>query len=199
VAVRGALLIFCRDGILRLEEMEANGPLKIAVLGAESTGKTWLCENLAAHFGALWVPEYARDYFNGSSIYNYTQRDLLAIAREQLEMERRVAQKSPGLLICDTSLITLKIWAQLEFAVVPLFIEEEVKRSNYHHYFITDNEIEWVQDDLRQNKFSRDLILELNIREVEALGATYHIISGRKEERLNNAVVLVEGMISAEL
>jgi nicotinamide riboside kinase len=114
-------------------------------------------------------------------------------------MERRVAQKSPGLLICDTSLITLKIWAQLEFAVVPLFIEEEVKRSNYHHYFITDNEIEWVQDDLRQNKFSRDLILELNIREVEALGATYHIISGRKEERLNNAVVLVEGMISAEL
>jgi nicotinamide riboside kinase len=199
VAVRGALFIFCRDGFLWLEKMEAKGSLKIAVIGAESTGKTWLCENLAAHFGALWVPEYARDYFNGSSILNYTQRDLLAIAREQLKMERRMAEKSPELLICDTSLITLKIWAELEFAAVPLFIEEEVKKSNYHHYFITDNEIEWVKDDLRQNKFSREQILELNIREVEALGTSYSIISGRSEERLQNAVRLVEKLKAADL
>ena len=35
-------------------------PQLICLLGAECTGKTTLTQALAAHYGALWVPEYLR-------------------------------------------------------------------------------------------------------------------------------------------
>ena len=34
--------------------------LRVVVFGPESTGKTTLCKDLAAHYKTLWVPEFAR-------------------------------------------------------------------------------------------------------------------------------------------
>ena len=36
--------------------------LKIVLFGPESTGKTTLAKQLAAHFNTEWVPEYMRTY-----------------------------------------------------------------------------------------------------------------------------------------
>src|SRR5438105_15460655 len=35
---------------------------RVAIVGAESTGKTTLAEELARHFDTVWVPEYGREY-----------------------------------------------------------------------------------------------------------------------------------------
>ena len=35
---------------------------RIAITGPESTGKSMLAEELAAHYETVWVPEYAREY-----------------------------------------------------------------------------------------------------------------------------------------
>ena len=35
---------------------------RVAIVGAESTGKTTLAQQLAEHFGTVWVPEYGREY-----------------------------------------------------------------------------------------------------------------------------------------
>lgn len=35
---------------------------RVAILGAESTGKTTLARMLALHFNTVWVEEYARNY-----------------------------------------------------------------------------------------------------------------------------------------
>ena len=60
---------------------------RIGIIGAESTGKTALCEALANHYNTVWVPEYARKYFNDSEIYNYSLEDLVKIAHRQLVLE----------------------------------------------------------------------------------------------------------------
>jgi hypothetical protein len=39
-----------------------SGPLRIGLIGAESTGKTTLAAQLARATGGLWVPEYLRDF-----------------------------------------------------------------------------------------------------------------------------------------
>lgn len=59
---------------------------KIVILGPESTGKSTLCEQLAAHFKSRWVPEYARTYLEGTgNVYAY--EDLWEIAKGQMEAE----------------------------------------------------------------------------------------------------------------
>src|SRR5207237_9711620 len=35
---------------------------RVAIVGAESTGKTTLAEKLARYFQTVWVPEYGREY-----------------------------------------------------------------------------------------------------------------------------------------
>ncbi|MFS2019786.1 AAA family ATPase, partial [Massilia sp. CT11-108] len=35
---------------------------RVALLGAESTGKSTLAQALAARYGTLWVPEYLREF-----------------------------------------------------------------------------------------------------------------------------------------
>ena len=172
--------------------MAQNGILKIAVIGAESSGKSWLCEALAAHYKTVWVPEYARAYFNDSDIYNYTQDDLVIIAKEQLKQEQQFIQKANRFLFCDTTLITLKIWAELEFKTIPDFIATHLPNTHYDHYFVMDNQMPWVEDKLRLNKFSREMLLTMNLAEVKLLNAPYTLITGLDNERLEQAIEVVD-------
>jgi NadR type nicotinamide-nucleotide adenylyltransferase len=153
--------------------MSASGIIRVGVLGAESTGKTWLCEKLAEHYNTVWVPEYAREYFHDSDIYNYTLDDLVKIAAMQLEMEAQAEKKANRLMFCDTTLITLKIWAELEFMSCPASISGSMDDNTHHLYLITDNDIEWAPDHLRQNKHSRALLKEMNEREVRKTGKPF--------------------------
>ena len=173
------------------------GIIRIAILGAESTGKTWLCERLAAHYNTQWVPEYAREYFHDSDIYNYTIKDLENIARKQIEMEETAAKKANRILFCDTTLITLKIWAELEFETCPPSITGCMDGDRYDLYLVTENDVEWESDALRQNKHSRELLKEMNIREVNYTGKPFIIITGKGEERLEAAVEAVNSLLTS--
>lgn len=172
--------------------MEKSGIIKIAVIGAESTGKSELCAALSKYYNTVWVPEYAREYFNDSDIYNYTLEDLVIIAQKQIALENELIKKAKRFLFCDTTLITLKIWAELEFKKTPDFICDKLHKIKYDHYFITDNDMPWQQDELRQNKFSRDMILRMNKNEVNDLNASFSIISGMNEERAKNAIKIID-------
>lgn len=176
--------------------METGSNIKIGIVGAESTGKSWLCEALAKHYTTVWVPEYAREYFNDSDIYNYTLEDLVIIAKKQLELEEEAMPKANRFLFCDTTLITLKIWAELEFQTTPLFIEEKLAQETYHHYFITDNGIPWEEDPLRLNKHSRDLLFSMNEEEVKKSGISYTVISGKEGERLEQAIKVMDAFLA---
>lgn len=59
-----------------------NSIKKIVVIGPESTGKSTLCEQLAAHFNTAWCPEYARAYLNENG-KEYSYNDLLKIAESR--------------------------------------------------------------------------------------------------------------------
>lgn len=177
--------------------MEKNSLLKIGVVGAESTGKSELCEQLAAHFKTLWVPEYAREYFHHSSIYQYTLHDLEKILAQQVTWETEYATKANKLLFCDTTAITLKIWAELEFSSCPQTIEDAVREVPYDFYLICNNDVDWQADPLRQNKFSRDLIYQMNLAEVIKTKTPYEIIKGTKELRRSRAIEAIEKRLSA--
>jgi nicotinamide riboside kinase len=65
---------------------------KIVIIGPESTGKSTLCEKLAAHYQTQWCPEFAREYLleHGTG---YSYDDLLIIAKGQLALEDRYSRE----------------------------------------------------------------------------------------------------------
>jgi len=162
---------------------------KIAVLGAESTGKTWLSEKLAEHFQTACVPEYARIYLEGKDLDAITSDDLVVMAEGQLALENKLLSQAQHFLFCDTSLVTLKIWAQLDFKKVPQQIESSLRQSQYDYCLITNNELNWVYDPLRKNLHDRDMIMDMNIAEVRKAGWPFSIVSGRGEDRLASALL----------
>lgn len=91
-----------------------SGPVRIAVFGTESTGKTMLTQKLAAHFGEPWSAEYAREFWDthGGTII---AADLDAIGRGQIANEEAAAAMARRVVFCDTDLLTCTLWNDLLF------------------------------------------------------------------------------------
>ncbi len=131
---------------------------KIVVIGPESTGKSWLCENLAAHFNTNWVKEYAREYFltNGNA---YTLNDLDIIAKGQMDAENKLvglmhnsfedADTCKPLFI-DTDLYVMKVWSEFVFNQCSYNILNGIVNHHYDLYLLCKPDIPWVSDELRE-------------------------------------------------
>lgn len=166
---------------------------KIAVLGAESTGKTELCQQLARHYNTTWVREFARDYFDVHDINHYGTDDLDAIARGQLMLEEQALAAANRLLICDTTLITIKIWSAYQFNKVSDFITSSIRPHDYDLYLICNNDVPWTADPQRRNPELRDHLLKWNMHELIKLNCDYHLVEGFGREKLEHAIRLIDG------
>ena len=111
-------------------------PKKIVVIGPESTGKSTLCEQLAAKFNTIWVPEFARQYLLSlGRPYHYD--DLLIIAKGQLEQEDRlVASLKNALIFIDTDMYVMKVWCEFVFGKCHSFILDEIVKRKYDAYLL---------------------------------------------------------------
>ena len=180
-----------------MEKTAGNTIKKIAILGAESTGKSMLCEQLAKHYNTVFVPEYARTYFDKHDINNYNTNDLETIATKQLELEKEYQKKSNQLLFCDTALITVKIWSMHKFNEVSKFITSSIKSTDYDLYLVLNNDVKWVADSQRRNEDLREHLLKWNEHELQKLNVDYKIVSGLGEERFKSAVQLIDEAFKA--
>ncbi|MGV3538745.1 MAG: AAA family ATPase [Rufibacter sp.] len=165
--------------------------LKIAVTGPESTGKSTLSQQLAQHYGAPWVPEYAREYLDLLG-RPYEAHDLEEIAKGQLERWQQAAAENPPLLFLDTELLVLKIWSEHAYGVCAPFILEQLKKQTVDLYLLSDIDLPWEPDPLREHPHLRQFFFDWYKRELEVMGVPYVVISGSAEERLLNAVEAVE-------
>ena len=165
---------------------------RVVIIGPESTGKTVLCEQLAKHYNTVYVPEYARTYFEEHDINNYTTDDLEVIAKKQLELEKEYLLKANGFLFCDTSLITIKIWSTHKFNKVPGFITKSIKDNDYDLSLITNNDVPWTPDPQRRHEDLREHLFKWNRHELQKLNVDYKIITGTGEERFKNTILLIE-------
>jgi NadR type nicotinamide-nucleotide adenylyltransferase len=169
---------------------------KIALLGAESTGKSGLCEALALHYGGAWVPEFARDYLEKLEV-PYTLEDILFCAEMQVREEDRIAREAKQFLFCDTELINFKVWSSDIFQTVPQWIEEKIQERRYDFYLLTANDTPFIPDAVRTNPHRREFLFDWYQRELEHYGFEYAIVSGQGKTRLLNAIAALEKKFSA--
>ena len=122
---------------------------KIVIIGPESTGKSTLCEGLAAHFHTGWVREYAREYLEEHGM-GYDYSTLNTIARGQLALEDEGAAQADGLLFIDTDLYVIKVWSEYVFGRCEAWVLDEIVRRKYDGYLLANTDLPWAHDPLRE-------------------------------------------------
>lgn len=126
-----------------------NLPLRIAVYGPESTGKSELAAKLAARFRAPLVAEYARERWEAQGGLGLD--DMLPVAQEQWRREDAAAQAAGRLVICDTEALTTMLWSDLLYGTTP----DELRRGaekrcrNYALYLLLDIDVPFAADPQR--------------------------------------------------
>jgi NadR type nicotinamide-nucleotide adenylyltransferase len=164
---------------------------RIAITGPECSGKTTLAEALAAHYGTLWVPEYAREYLAALG-RPYRFEDIGAIARGQLEREARYAVRARRFLFCDTEAIVAKIWSEFRFQRCDPWIIAALENRAYALYLLTDIDLPWEDDPLREHPTRRATLFRRYHRELIARKLPFEVISGSRGARLRRAVRALE-------
>ena len=165
--------------------------IKIALYGPESTGKTTLAQQLAAHFGANWVAEYAREYLQNK--WDATQEicapeDLLPIAMGQVALENEALKTATDFVFCDTTLLVTKVYSEMYYQFCDPSLDKAARKHKYDLFFLTDVDVPWEADDLRDRPQERETALAQFEAALLANQKPYLRLSGNKEERLATAI-----------
>ncbi len=164
----------------------------IALVGPESTGKTTLARDLAAHFSGVFLPEYARAYLHG---VNYTEEDVHIVAHEQLAREVDFVRASPLVGIFDTDGVVLRVWFSERYKYVPAYIKRHIETQTSRKYLLTYPDLQWEFDPRRESQFDRIRLFDVYERTLSAQGMAYEIVRGQGEERIANALKAVAWLL----
>lgn len=167
---------------------------KIAVVGPESTGKSTISAQLAAHYNTVWVPEFAREYC-AALTEPCTWDDEINMFRGQLALEETFLPLANRILICDTTFITVKIWSDHMFGKSPREVIDELPKRPYDLYLLMNIDLPWEEDPLRNFPDLREHFMEVWHKELGALNAEYQLISGSDSERLRSAIEVIDSFL----
>lgn len=170
--------------------MAAKKPLRIALTGPESTGKSILCRQLADYFNEPWVPEYSREYLaNLDDVYNFN--DILMIARGQFEKEQKLLKYAGEYLFCDTDFTVTHVWSMVKYGKSHKWIEEMAIKHPYDMTLLCNIDLPWEYDPLRENPDNRDYLFNLYLVELQNRRAPFSIVSGKNDNRFYNALEIL--------
>src|SRR5215471_442917 len=184
---------------------------KVVTIGPESTGKSFLCEQLAKHYNTEWCPEYAREYLltHGTK---YGFDDLLTIAKGQIELEEqfeskvqsrysphasRLTHDASNLLFIDTDMYVMKVWCEVVFGKIHPWILKQISKRKYDLYLLCDVDLPWTQDGLREypDLETREKLFHIYKTILQNQSTPWVIIHGNTEERISTAVAAVDQLL----
>ncbi len=170
--------------------------LKIAVVGPESTGKSTMAQYLAKTLNSSYVPEYAR-YYCKNLQNEYTLQDETNMFYGQIALEEAISsQVKNNILICDTTILTVKIWCDHLFSHTPPEVLNEIESRKYDVYLLMDIDLPWEDDPLRDFPKEREHFMDIWKKELKDRKASYSVISGLGDERLQNGLTVCQKFMS---
>ncbi|MDT0678438.1 ATP-binding protein [Autumnicola musiva] len=188
-----------------MEEKLAQRPsscIKIVLFGPESSGKTTLASQLAAHYNAPLVKEYMREYLQkkwDEKREICQLEDLIPVAEGQMKLENDLAGRAGNLMICDTNLMELKVYSEAYYeGYCDRKLLKHALNNHYSSYFLTYIDTPWKPDDLRDKPDDRIGMFNRFRAALEEHNKPYVILKGNKEERFKRAVSIIDNKLKIQ-
>lgn len=170
--------------------------IKVVITGVECSGKSTLAEELAEACQATLIPEYSRHFLSQLN-RPYEKSDLISIALGQQKSEEKV--KEEDLVICDTSLLVLKIWSLVKYNSVHPWITVLLQDDQPDLYILPDCNIPFEPDLYREshdNSYdARPELRQRYIDELNRIDIPWISVTGSPEQRLAQAMKRVNALI----
>nr|WP_315258317.1 ATP-binding protein [uncultured Duganella sp.] len=162
-------------------------PLRIAILGTASSGKTTLAAALAERHHTLWVPEYLREFVDTAGRVP-VEADQIHIARTQLAREATAAASARTYLFCDTSPLMTAVYSRHYFGGIDAELALLADAHDYALTLVTAPDIPWIADGLQRESETVSVTINRMLHEeLSARGIPFVPISGSVEQRVAQA------------
>jgi nicotinamide riboside kinase len=166
---------------------------RVVVVGAESTGKTTLAQDLSAALSAPWVPEYGREYTYEKLAREggpdaqmerlvWTSADFVAIARAQNALEARAA--TGPLLICDTDAFATAIWHERYLGTRSAEVEALAIATPSLYLLTHHDDVAFESDEIRDGERFRAWMTETFAERLRASPHRVVVVRGSREARV---------------
>jgi nicotinamide riboside kinase len=148
---------------------------RIALLGAESTGKTRLAEGLAA-----WCAAAGRPPRPGEQ---------LAIARAQERQVDDAAAAGAGFVIADTTAIMVLVYSGMLYEDDPLYRFALERQRGYDATLVTGLDLPWAPDGLQRDAAQPREPVDALVRTLlQRAGVPFQVVYGSGAQRLQGAL-----------
>lgn len=161
-----------------------SGVLRVAILGAESSGKSTLAAALATHFDTVWVPEYLREFVESNERVPQ-EHEQVDIARTQRDREHAAAKQARRFLFCDTTPLMTAIYSRHYWGRV----DEELRDLELSHHYaftlVTAPDGPWMPDGLqRESEAVRQAVHEEVVQTLDDRAIRFMLVTGSLPERV---------------
>ncbi len=177
--------------------------LLVAIVGAESTGKTTLAaalaEALALESGrrVAWVPEVLREWCDhtGRTPLAHEQASIMRAQHERLN----AAAETHDIVVCDTTALMTAVYSRIVFGDRSLDERAVALHRRAGVTLLTALDLPWVPDGLQRDGPQVREPVDAALRELmHRHGIAHAIIAGSGEARLLNALAATRPLLHAQ-
>lgn len=176
---------------------------RVVLIGAESTGKTTLAQQLAKRFDTTWVPEYGREHWEkkvaGLSMSDpapsWSPDEFVHIATEQQARENQLAREANRVLICDTNAFATGTWHERYYQHRDARVDAIGATDKVDLYLLTAPDVAFVQDGFRDGEQIRDWMHEAFRKQLASGSTPWRLISGDYAARFEAAEAAVTALM----
>jgi len=168
----------------------------VALLGAESTGKTALARDLSQRLAdrhglrCTWVSEWLREWCEREG-RSPQREEQAAIAAEQT---RRIAAacKDHDIVLADTTALMTAVYSRFLFNDDSLMVQAQSTQRDYAVTLVTANDLPWIPDpNQRDGVHVREPVHDLLMQALRVARIESDPVQGLGSERLDHALAHV--------
>jgi NadR type nicotinamide-nucleotide adenylyltransferase len=159
---------------------------RVAILGAESSGKSTLAEALAAHYATLWVPEYLREFVDVNQRVPFEHEQILIGTTQRAREAQATADAAArSYVFCDTTPLMTAIYSRYCFGKVDAPLALLAQSQRYDVTLVAAPDCPWIADGLqRVSDAARQAIHAIVVQTLADMGIDYLLVDGALAQRM---------------